>query len=405
TACISPIVPVKVFVKPVSVVVEKTVELSEIDESSELKYLITVENTGEYNLTGVSINDVVTQGGTSETLALDAPTGDNTNPGILDVGETWTYTVSYAATQAHIDNGADIVNTVSVTTTEGATDDAEAITEITRNPAIEIVKTADKSTVSTAGEVITYTLTVTNTGNTTLENYTVTDVLFPEWRGRIEALSPGKSQPFTLEYTVTQTDIDNGGVVNVARVTGDNPGDPDDEDEVEVPSDKQPGIEIVKTADKASVSAAGEEITYTLTASNTVNTTLQNYTVTDVLFPEWRGRIEQLLPGKSQPRTLPYTAPLPYTTLFRSVNVARVTGDNPGDPDDEDEVEIPSDKQPAIEIVKTADKSTVSAAGEVITYTLTVTNTGNTTLENYTVTDVLFPEWREIGRASCRERR
>src|SRR5690606_10622160 len=106
--------------------------------------------------------------------------------------------------------------------------------------------------------------TVTNTGNTTLENYTVTDVLFPEWRGRIEQLLPGKSQPFTLEYTVTQTDIDNGGVVNVARVTGDNPGDPDDEDEVEIPSDKQPAIEIVKTADKSTVSAAGEVITYPL---------------------------------------------------------------------------------------------------------------------------------------------
>src|SRR5690606_26335597 len=97
-----------------------------------------------------------------------------------------------------------------------------------KQPGIEVIKTADKSTVSEAGEVITYTITVTNTGNVTLENYTVTDVLFPEWSDRIASLSPGESQPFTLEYTVTQSDIDNGGVVNVASVTGDDPDDPKD---------------------------------------------------------------------------------------------------------------------------------------------------------------------------------
>src|SRR5690606_36618249 len=110
---------------------------------------------------------------------------------------------------------------------------------------------------------------------------------------------------------------------NVARVTGDNPGDPDDEDEVEIPSDKQPAIEIVKTADKSTVSTAGEVITYTLTVTNTGNTTLENYTVTDVLFPEWRGRIEQLLPGKSQPFTLEYTVTQTDIDNGGVVNVAR----------------------------------------------------------------------------------
>ncbi|MEC3882090.1 DUF7507 domain-containing protein, partial [Parapedobacter sp. 10938] len=102
-------------------------------------------------------------------------------------------------------------------------------------------------------------------------NYTVTDVLFPEWNASIDELAPTATRSFELEYTVTQADIDKGGVLNVASATGENPGDPEDEDEVEVPSDKQPGIEVSKTADKSTVSTAGEIITYTITVTNTGN--------------------------------------------------------------------------------------------------------------------------------------
>jgi len=37
--------------------------------------------------------------------------------------------------------------------------------------------------------------------------------------------------------------------------------------------------------------------------------------------------------------------------------------------------------------VKSADKTSVSAVGDVITYSFVVTNTGNVTLHNVTVTD------------------
>src|SRR5690606_22443459 len=212
-----------------------------------------------------------------------------------------------------------------------------------KQPAIEIVKTADKSTVSTAGEVITYTLTVTNTGNTTLENYTVTDVLFPEWRGRIEQLLPGKSQPFTLEYTVTQTDIDNGGVVNVARVTGDNPGDPDDEDEIEVPVGKDASIKITKVADRESFSNVGDVITYTITVNNTGNITLSDVVVTDILFTQWREEIATLAPKANRSFELEYTVTAVDVEEDAVVNVANVNAKDPdgGTPGDETEIKVP----------------------------------------------------------------
>ncbi|HWL00505.1 MAG TPA: PKD-like domain-containing protein, partial [Parapedobacter sp.] len=394
TGCISEVVPVSVFVKPVGLSVEKIADLTEIDATGELTYTITIENTGEFDLTGVSVTDVLTQHGVAgETLDVGSVTESDNTDDILAVGERWTYTFAYLVDQTRIDNGADLENTVSVITEEGATGEDIATTTITRSPDIEVIKVADKATVSEAGEVITYTITVTNTGNVTLENYTVTDVLFPEWNGSIDRLAPDATRSFELEYEVTQADIDNGGVLNVASASGESPNDPEDEDEVEVPSEKQPGIEVSKTADKATVSEAGEVITYTITVTNTGNVTLENYTVTDVLFPEWSGSIDRLAPDATRSFELEYEVTQADIDNGGVVNVASAGGENPDDPEDEDEVEVPSEKQPGIEVSKTADKATVNEAGEVITYTITVTNTGNVTLENYTVTDVLFPGW------------
>src|SRR5690606_41381573 len=92
-------------------------------------------------------------------------------------------------------------------------------------------------------------------------------------------IGPDATRSFELEYTVTQADIDNGGVLNVASAGGENPDDPEDEDEVEVPSVKQPAIEVSKTADKATVSEAGEVIRYTITVTNTGNVTLDRKSV------------------------------------------------------------------------------------------------------------------------------
>ncbi|HWK56084.1 MAG TPA: gliding motility-associated C-terminal domain-containing protein, partial [Parapedobacter sp.] len=324
-------------------------------------------------------------------------------PSTLAPGATGTATATYSITAPDIEAGV-VTNTAIATGTSpvgpvrdisgtSVDNDTETETELPQDADIEISKKADKETVSTAGEVITYTITVTNTGNVTLENYTVTDILFPDWNASIDKLAPTDTRSFELEYTVTQTDIDNGGVVNVASATGENPGDPEDEDEVEVPSDKQPGIEVSKKADKATVSTVGEVITYTITVTNTGNVTLENYTVTDILFPDWNASIDKLAPTDTRSFELEYTVTQTDIDNGGVVNVASARGNDPDDPEDEDEVEVPSDKQPGIEVSKKADKATVSTVGEVITYTITVTNTGNVTLENYTVTDILFRDW------------
>jgi uncharacterized repeat protein (TIGR01451 family) len=68
-------------------------------------YTIAVTNDGNLTLNAVAVNDPLC---TSVLVS-----GDSTNPGVLDVGETWTYHCMYTVTQPDIDAGF-INNTVRV---------------------------------------------------------------------------------------------------------------------------------------------------------------------------------------------------------------------------------------------------------------------------------------------------
>ncbi len=66
-----------------------------------IDYTVTVVNTGNQTLTGVSVSDPLLPG-------LSGPTESGTVNGSLDVGETWVYTGSYAVTQADIDSNGTV---------------------------------------------------------------------------------------------------------------------------------------------------------------------------------------------------------------------------------------------------------------------------------------------------------
>src|SRR5690625_7943583 len=78
------------------------------------------------------------------------------------------------------------------------------------------------------GDEITYTFKVTNTGNVTLSNITIEDLLPGIVISGNESpitLDPGESDDthFTATYTVSEDDIANRGVFNHATVTGEDP--------------------------------------------------------------------------------------------------------------------------------------------------------------------------------------
>src|SRR4029077_10741603 len=144
------------------------------------------------------------------------------------------------------------------------------------------------------GDVLHYTVRVTNTGNVTLTGVTVTDPLTAQ-NDSITTLAPGESRSFNSSYTLTQADLDGQGnagsdhdIDNTA--TADSNETAAVTDSAEVPLIIIPTLTIAKTFvdvtggnGNAQADAVGDVLNYTVTVTNAGNVTLTGVTVTDPL--------------------------------------------------------------------------------------------------------------------------
>ena len=165
---------------------------------------------------------------------------------------------------------------------------------------MSVVKTANASggdtNAVTVGETIAYSYLVTNTGNDNLTTVAVSDptggpVTCPV--PPAPGLAPGDSETCTANnlYTVTQTDVDHGRVVDTATTTGTDPNaiasPPSAPSTATVTSvAPAPLVAIDKNAQvnpAADQNAAdvGDTIAYTYSVTNTGNTTLAAVAVND----------------------------------------------------------------------------------------------------------------------------
>src|SRR5690606_39162307 len=159
-------------------------------------------------------------------------------------------------------------------------------------------KTASPTTFSSAGQQITYTIEVENTGNVTMTNISVTDPL-TGLTETITNLASGDSETFTDTYTISQDDMNAGNVENTATASGTAP----DNSTVSasatetIPGSQQPGLTLTKTASPTTFSSAGQQITYTIEVENTGNVAMTNISVTDLLTG-WSDTITRLSPTR-----------------------------------------------------------------------------------------------------------
>ncbi|MCZ2099938.1 MAG: DUF11 domain-containing protein, partial [Chitinophagales bacterium] len=114
-------------------------------------------------------------------------------------------------------------------------DDTEDV-PLGQTASIDIVKAAASDNYE-LGDVVVYTFTVTNTGNVTLSNVSVSDPLSglsAVTPASVATLAPGAVATFSASYIVTLEDVHNGKVDNTATATGTPPSgsnvtDSDDE--------------------------------------------------------------------------------------------------------------------------------------------------------------------------------
>ena len=170
-------------------------------------YRICIENCGEFfDLINVVVTDPLLGG----VLAGF--------PSTLTPGQQACVDFPYVVKEGDPDP---LTNTATVTGTDAcdevteATDEASSEVDLVQ-PAIEIVKECDPPTAS-VGDLITYTITITNTGNVDLENVTVSDSLLGDLSASfVDTLAPLASD--TQVFNRTLLDTDPNPLVNTATV-------------------------------------------------------------------------------------------------------------------------------------------------------------------------------------------
>ncbi|NVJ95334.1 MAG: OmpA family protein, partial [Marivivens sp.] len=209
---------------------------------------------------------------------------------------------------------------------DDGTDAGDAtVTSVSAAPGLTVTKTADVTGLSTpvsAGDVITYTITALNSGNVTLDTVSIADELTPTGGTSLtltpvfvsstgtgaaadtgvagDALNVGETWTWTVDYTVLQSDLDAGGVSNLATVSAKTPGDATVAAQSSTTGNttgtgagtvttlaSNPGIYIEKTVDERDlvdgIRAGVDKLYYTITVRNDGNVSLYDLVLTDTM--------------------------------------------------------------------------------------------------------------------------
>src|SRR5690625_1097881 len=431
----------------------KEVDLSTAELGNVLTYTFTVENTGDVDLFEVEIIDNDLTG--LSAINYTWPNAD----GELAAGEIMTATATYTVTQDDVDNGSvENLATLKAKDENGdpldeteSTDDlnnpgkpgiagSPTITVISAAPTADLTftKEVDLSTAE-LGDILTYTFTVENTGDVNLFEVEIIDndltglsAINYTWPNADGELAAGEIMTATATYTVTQDDVDNGSVENLATLKAkDENGDPLDEtestDDLNNPGKPgiagSPTITVISAAPTAdltftkevdlSTAELGNVLTYTFTVENTGDVDLFEVEIIDndltglsAINYTWPNADGELAAGEIMTATATYTVTQDDVDNGSVENLATLKAkDENGDPLDEtestDDLNNPGKPgiagSPTITVISAAptadltftkevDLSTAEL-GNVLTYTFTVENTGDVDLFEVEIID------------------
>ena len=379
-------------------------------------YSFLVTNTGNVTVSGVGITETGFSGsGTVPAASCPVP--------VLAPGASTTCTAAYAVTQADVDAGS-VTNTATASglTPSGAavvSGPSSAAVAVTRSGALTLVKSATPATVTAAGDTVRYSFLVTNSGNVTLTGVGVTETAFsgtgtaPVASCPTTTLAPGASVTCTATYAVTQADVDAGSVTNTATASGTPPsGGPvvSGPSSATVSATGAAALRVVKSASPTTVTAAGQSVGYSFAVTNTGNVTLTGVAITETAFggsgtrPVATCPVTTLAPGASTTCTAGYTVTQADVDAGSVTNTATASGTGPsGTPatSGPSSATVTATEAAALTLVKSASPSVVAAAGDPVSYSFLVTNSGNVTLTGVGVTETAFSGTGSRPVATC----
>ena len=372
----------------------------------------------------------------------------NTSVPTLQIGESVTYTATFTVNQAAIDAGG-VKNTVIVTATADDADntsvadttDSPVITTITQSPAIEVtmvgvvdhVTGTDSET--TTGDTIVYTITIENTGNVTITDIDITDTM-TDGAGQsltrtspstfsTYTLAPGATEEIQATYTIEHSTADTGSISNTVNVVGTAPDGTEVSDDIDAPvvvlTDLSPSIEVINSAIiydgyDDGYNGLGDTIEFSISIENTGNVTLSDVYITDNLtalngdsliltsgptfVSNGYGSTEGTLqPGETSTYVATYVISQQAVDAggvsFTAIATASTTNgfEDVMTVSNSTNIETYTNSSLAVtkEVAQIIDNGDgFNGSGDIIDYTITITNTGNLTLNNVTIQDSLY---------------
>ena len=285
-----------------------------VDVGDVITYTYVATNSGNVTLTNVGVAETqadFTGTGTLPSPAYASGGSDQDSDSATDdlaVDESVTWTATYALTQADVNAGF-VENQAKATgSSPGKAADVEDLsdddgtndsdkTKKTYSPVSnQTLAKAVTSKTGTAGayavgDVVTYTITQTNTGNVTLNNVVITDAKLTASTttgktGSCASVAPSATCVLEGTYTITQTEKDAGTFKNTASVKSTEiPTALETSNTITLASNAKPTLSKALTSnadeDKTSTITVGDTLTYTVTLLNDGDVTLTDTTITD----------------------------------------------------------------------------------------------------------------------------
>ena len=360
-----------------------------------LTYQFTVTNTGN---AAYARDVVVDDARLSGPLVCFDSQGSTVN---LAPSDTAICTGTYVVTQADLDAGS-ILNEAVATTIFGPDGDttivsslpAQVLSPAAVTPGLTLVKTATDLPVTTVGQVLTYRLTLRNTGNQTLRSVAATDPLLPGLVCAQAVLAPQAVLTCDDTYVVTQADVDAGTLVNTAEVTAITPQGAqvaaNDSLTLDMPP-AQNNLQLAKVVDVGTFGAVGSVVTFDLVVTNEGNVTLLDLVLTDpAIDPGYSCTVARLAPGETDAGcTVSRTVTQADVDAGTISNTAFVAGrDAQGNPvSAEATVVVPGGpRAAALDVTKILTQSG-AVVGDTVIFEITAINTGVVTLRDLAIVE------------------
>ncbi|MBC8535831.1 DUF7507 domain-containing protein [Feifania hominis] len=410
--------------------VTKTADPASVTAGQQLTYTLRVANGGPNTAQNVILTDAVPSAVLNVEYSTDGGVTYQPWSGSLSLGDMAINAVESVLIRGIVDPAASgsIVNTAivaSVTPDPDLSNNTSSVeTPVEESADISVVKLGSPKPVQ-AGQTLSYTVAVANAGPSVAQAVTLTDPVtgeltdvefstdngatFQSWPGSYQVgdMVPGSARTILIRGTVSSSA--DGDIENTATVSSPTPDpDPTNNSSTDVtPVDLSADLAVTKTGSPSPVPAGGA-LTYTVTVTNNGPSDAQTVTLSDAIpaevesteysldgisYQPWAGSVVlgTLAQGASQTVLIRGTVAAAAAGTISNTAVVSSPTPDPDPTNNEDTVIVPVNTSADLAVTKSGAPNPVNR-GELLTYTVTVTNNGPDPAVDAVLTDAVPAE-------------